>query len=90
MGWRCVGEGQPVEDIAVPLYRAAELHTAPGIQATKLKAAHLAVLRLLQGAAQDFRKEVATGQVTYAITFLSGTTTIEKTTEQNSISANLI
>lgn len=88
-GWSSV-EGQPVGDIAVPLYRKAELCTGPGIQGTKLKATRLTAVRLQQGAAQGFRREIATGCVTYRINFLTGTTAIEKATEQNSISANLI
>ena len=88
MGWSC--GGQPVRDIAVPLYGKAELCTAPGIQGTKLKAAHLAAVRLQQGAAQGFRREIGIGWVTYRINLLTGTATIEKATEHNSISANLL
>ena len=45
VSWSCV-EGQAVGDIAVPLYRKAELHTAPGIQGTKIKATCLTAVRL--------------------------------------------
>lgn len=55
VGWSCVG--QPVGDIAAPLYRKAELCTAPGIQGTRLKAAHLAAARLQQRAAQGFKRD---------------------------------
>lgn len=85
VAWSCVGGGQPVGDIAVPLYRKAELCRTKG----KAKSySHLAV-RFQQGAAQGFRRETAMGRVTYGIN-LTGTTTTEKATEQNSISANLI
>lgn len=88
VGWSCVG--QAVGDITVPLYRKAELSSAPGIQGTKLKAAHLAAMGLQQGAAQGFRREITIEWVTCRINLLTGTATIEKGTEQNSISANLL
>lgn len=90
VGWSCAAEGQPVGDVAVPLYRKAELRTALGIRGTKPKAAHQAAVRLQQGAAQGFRGDIAIWRVTCRINLLTGTATIEKEAELNSISASLL
>lgn len=88
VGWTCIG--QPVGDITVLLYRKVELSSAPGIQGTKLKDAHLAAVRLQQGAAQGFGRDITIELFTCRINLFTGTATIEKGTEQNSISANLL
>lgn len=90
VGWSCAAEGQPVGHIADPLYRKAELCTAPRIQVTKLKPAPLAAVRPLQGGAQGFRRDTIVRWVRHGISPLTDTTTSEKANEQNSIATNLL